>query len=63
MKSNHRHRATTSKVYPFAGPVSDREDPRAHGNICVVSYCNCGATRRENINQRWIERGPWEKSE
>lgn len=52
--TNHIHRAapglTTERA--FCGPVSDRENPAAHGNICVIYKCNCGAERLENVNGR-----------
>jgi hypothetical protein len=31
----------------------------AHGNICVIDTCSCGAVRKTNINGNHIERGPW----
>jgi len=63
--TNHIHRAapglTTERA--FCGPVSDRENPAAHGNICVIYKCNCGAERLENVNGRHVERGEWHGGE
>jgi len=57
----HTHRAVKnlSRDYCFSGPVSDRENRAAHGNICTVDTCKCGATRRTNVNGRHIEKGQW----
>jgi hypothetical protein len=55
----HRHRPVSETTTPFFGAVSDRENPKAHGNVCYVGRCSCGATRKTNVNRLWIERGPW----
>jgi hypothetical protein len=61
MKANHTHRATRSADYGFSGPVAIHDqNPAAHGNICRVDSCSCGATRRTNINGSHKERGAWE---
>jgi hypothetical protein len=39
--------------------VARNQNPAAHGNICVVDTCRCGAQRRTNVNQIHVERGPW----
>jgi hypothetical protein len=45
---------------PFQGPIHGaRLNPAAHGNVCIVATCRCGAARRSNVNQRHAERGPW----
>jgi hypothetical protein len=56
----HRHRPKTTATVGYTGPVAWPEHPAAHGNICVVDTCRCGAQRRTNINQSFVERGPWE---
>ena len=43
----------------FMGPVSQPENPAAHGNITVTEHCHCGATRNVNINQHHYEYGVW----
>jgi hypothetical protein len=58
-KHTHRAMQKHSKVVCFSGPVSDRQNPAAHGGICVVDVCKCGRERRTNINQRFVERGGW----
>ena len=57
----HRHRPDPTKTYErcYSGPVSPRQNPVAHGNICIVEECSCGAVRRTNSNAGAIERGPW----
>jgi hypothetical protein len=59
--AGHRHRAIPrlSCVRPFFGPVAQPQTPEAHGNVCVVSTCRCGATRLTNENGGRQERGPW----
>jgi hypothetical protein len=58
----HQHRAATSIDRCFAGPVAERENPAAHGNIVQIDTCRCGAERRTNINQQHIERGAWSEA-
>lgn len=56
----HRHRTSYSETVAFAGPVaSERPDPRAHGGFTEICYCACGASRRDNHNQGYRERGHW----
>lgn len=56
----HRHRPATADERPFAGAVSPGDpNPAAHGGICYVERCDCGAERRTNINGRHFEFGPW----
>ena len=57
--NNHRHTPRTTTTRPFFGPVSRHENPVAHGNVCYVDTCKCGATRRTNSNAGQQERGPW----
>ena len=57
----HRHRADPSKRIerPFSGPVARPATREAHGGICLVDRCKCGATRETNSNGGHVERGPW----
>lgn len=55
----HRHRAEKTTNRPYTGPVSTRENRAAHGGVCVVDVCKCGAERRTNSNGGHLERGPW----
>lgn len=60
----HRHRPKAQNIRPFTGPVCARQKPVAHGNVCIVDVCSCGAIRRTNSNAGQLERGPWiEESE
>ena len=62
MSATHRHRAIKSatKTYSYAGPIEGaRENPRAHGGICEVEACKCGATRAANISAGHVEQGRW----
>lgn len=61
----HQHRAVESRTEtkPFTGCVcSDRCDQRAHGNVCFVEHCACGATRSKNSNAT-VERSPWREAD
>lgn len=58
--SRHAHRVRTTRTEPFVGPVRQPARPAAHGNICSVATCACGATRRTNINQQYREVGAWD---
>ncbi len=62
---SHVHRPDPSRTVtrPFAGPVSKYENRAAHGNVCEVFTCKCGATRLVNINGNHIERGDWTEPE
>lgn len=55
----HKHKAQSERTLPFQGPVASPENPAAHGNVCHVETCKCGATRRTNVNGRHLERGSW----
>lgn len=60
--SKHRHRAMPGRGIErgFSGPVNnERRDPRADGCVCCVDRCRCGAVRETNVNQCFVERGPW----
>ena len=60
--TKHRHRAVRTETRPFAGPVTTPANPAAHGNVCYVDHCRCGATKRRNVNQTHKECGPWVKN-
>jgi len=55
----HTHKPKTSKEVPFSHAVASPENARAHGGVCIVDTCRCGAVRRTNRNAGQIERGPW----
>lgn len=44
---------------PVRQPESPAYEPRAHGNVCRVETCRCGARRVVNINAGFIECGTW----
>lgn len=56
---NHQHEANREKTTPFTGPVGppDKQDPQAHGGVCIVETCRCGAERRVNSNAGKVEWG------
>ncbi len=56
---SHRHRVVRTDVRCFSGPVRQPENPAAHGNVCFVDHCACGATRSTNANAGQTERGAW----
>ena len=60
----HRHRAQSklSIERGFSGPVAQPQNRNAHGNICRIDTCACGAQRRTNINGFHSERGPWSET-
>lgn len=53
------HRAVGSTERCYSGPVSRDENRAAHGNICIVEKCACGATRATNVNGVHFEQGVW----
>jgi hypothetical protein len=59
--TKHTHRAVTTRDTPFFGPVGPRhrQNPCAHGGVCELEICKCGAERRTNLNGGHIERGTW----
>jgi hypothetical protein len=52
--------ASLTRIAGFSGPVSCDENRAAHGNICEVEYCRCGARRARNVNQCHVEQEPWD---
>ena len=61
MIRSHIHRAVPelSRTVGFAGPVSREQNPVAHGGVCTIDTCRCGAQRKTNHNAGQIERGSW----
>lgn len=61
----HRHRAIADRcrTAPFNGAVGLRENPAAHGGVCYIDVCACGAERRSNCNGGHEERGEWVEAE
>ena len=57
----HRHLRLPQgrSVTSYRGPVASPENPQAHGGVCFVDRCRCGATRKTNSNGGALERGPW----
>jgi len=46
----------------YFGPVAtgDKENPAAHGGVCVCDEClQCGARRSVNVNGKHVEYGGW----
>ena len=58
----HRHRAipALTETKPFTGAVTWPAKPAAHGGVCYVEHCACGAWRAANVNGVHVERAPWE---
>ncbi len=59
--SGHEHRSVGRVSGPFFGPVSGKQNPKAHGGYSAVEHCSCGAKRTVNINGKHVERGSWGK--
>ena len=44
----------------YSGPVSQNENPAAHGGVSYTETCrDCGAERAVNANMFQYERGEW----
>jgi len=57
---SHRHTVSSSRDVCYSAPVAGaRENRAAHGCICVVEKCSCGAIREANVNGRHVEQGRW----
>jgi len=58
----HKHKALkTIATLPYGGalrPVGEQVTG-AHGHICLVQVCACGATRSVNVNAPFTEEGDW----
>jgi hypothetical protein len=60
----HRHRTKTTDIYCYNSPiVGAKYERRAHGAVCIVDRCACGATRACNSNGQFQEQGPWRAPE
>ena len=59
MSTTHEHRAIRTYDRCYTGPVSRNENPLAHGCICEIEVCDCGAERRANVNGCYVEQGSW----
>jgi hypothetical protein len=55
----HRHRAKSSEIRCYTGPVAQKQNKAAHGGYCRHETCSCGARRRVNVNGLNVERGRW----
>lgn len=53
------HKAIKSVDRPFVGPVVRDQNRAAHGGVCVVETCRCGARRATNVNGSHQEEGAW----
>jgi len=59
-KGTHRHKVTHTDTRAFSGPVrAQGQNQAAHGNVCFIDHCACGATRKTNANAGQTERGAW----
>jgi hypothetical protein len=56
----HTHEIKASKIVAFTGPVSRDENRAAHGGVCEIQRCACGAERRMNVNGAHTEIGEWD---
>ncbi len=56
----HKHQEKSYRIVGYMHPIPGaKEDQRAHGGVCIISTCSCGAERKTNSNGRFEERGPW----
>ena len=62
MTATHRHRAIASRTEtrPFTGCVNHPCNPVAHGGVCLIEHCACGAWRAINSNAGQLETALWE---
>lgn len=63
-KCSHEQHYQVGAAWGYTGSVSVHpytdEDRRAHGNITILVECrDCGARRKENHNQGYVEASPW----
>jgi len=59
--AKHRHRIKTTRTVGYRSTARGcrEENRRAHGNICQIDTCACGAVRETNVNAGVKERGAW----
>ncbi len=56
----HRHEAEFVKTTCYISRARGaHENSAAHGDICDIETCACGARRETNLNGVHIERGEW----
>ena len=60
----HKHKTQSKTTIGYRYPVgpASRQDERAHGGVCHVETCACGAQRETNANGRHVERGFWQQT-
>jgi hypothetical protein len=58
---SHRHREKTYRIVGYTAPIPGAKyTPEAHGGVCIISTCSCGAERRTNSSgAKRREVGPW----
>lgn len=56
----HKHKTRKTKTTGFQHCVSKNCNPASHGNIMLIEYCECGAIRKTNINQKFEECSGWQ---
>lgn len=55
------HTIAGTETRPFSSPIEGADyNPAAHGYVCVIERCHCGASRRSNVNGSHAEIGPWD---
>ena len=59
----HRHALSTEAYRSYTGTAAgaEAENRAAHGGICVVARCACGATRETNSTGWHVEVGTWQE--
>ncbi len=62
MSTTHRHRADPKRTEtrPFSGCITWPCNPAAHGGVCLIEHCKCGAWRAINSNAGQLETALWE---
>ena len=63
---SHKHREKTYQIVGYTAPIPGAKyTPEAHGGVCIVSTCACGAERRVNSTggAKRREVGPWTEAE
>ena len=56
----HQHKEKTYRIVGYQHSIPGAvENRRAHGGVCILSTCSCGAERKTNSNGNAEERGPW----
>lgn len=57
----HKHKAVRETTIGYRGPVGPhwRQNQQAHGGVCFVERCSCGAVRHTNSNGNATESSGW----